>query len=205
MPPPRGQSRDGMAFSARCTFLPSPFLGYAIHLMPGLGDQPGQSFLGISLLTHLWEANRLKRLLNVFPTVGRAACRSRDAGQPQQPQAGKSTARSDRQTPVRAGSAAGAKLTSLINPALYRGYVRKRVGSRKSWLPATKVTRKVTMSRGQTHQGTHPGLTMGYSAETPRDGEAEKDLCPHPCQNTQWAPVWVRTPPPHSPLDRPGR
>lgn len=113
----------------------------------------------------------VKQFLNVSPTLGRVASRSRDAAQPQQPQAGKSTAhsdrRTDRQTPTRAGSAAGAKLTGLINLALYRGCVRKRGSSRKSWLPATEVTTEVTTSGGQTHQGTHPGLTVDIQQKVP--------------------------------------
>lgn len=40
----------------------------------------------------------VKQHLNASLTLGRAACRSRNARQPQQPQAGKSTAHSDRQT-----------------------------------------------------------------------------------------------------------
>lgn len=46
----------------------------------------------------------------------------------------------------------------------YWGCLRKRGGSRKSWLLATKVAVEVTVSRGQTHAR----LTTGYSAEAAR-------------------------------------
>lgn len=56
----------------------------------------------------------------------------------------------------------------------YWGCLRKRGGSRKSWLPAAKVAMQVTVNRGQTH----PRLTTGYSAEAARAGGEKDDLCP---------------------------
>lgn len=76
--PRTARGRDGL----QRTFPASPLLGYAERLTPAFGDQPGRGFLGISLLMHLWETNRLERLPNAFPTSGRATHRSRDGGNP---------------------------------------------------------------------------------------------------------------------------
>lgn len=91
--------------------------------------------------------------------LGRATCRFRDASPRHSP------AQMERQTDRHTDThekrlRRGAK---LVNLALCWGCV-----GGNSWVPAIKVTTKVTMSRGQTHQVTHSGLSMAVQQKYPR-------------------------------------